>query len=66
MWASVGWGALSTFAGMLITRYGIQAGFLGYAVLAVPCVAVALSMEFNPIRARLAAAVRSAAPRLCV
>eukprot|EP00798_Chlamydomonas_sp_ICE-L_P016586 gene16586-22822_t len=46
LWGSVGWGLLSIPTGMLIQGFGCQACFIGYAALAVPCIPVALMLNY--------------------
>lgn len=41
LWASVSWGGLSTLAGAMNSKLGIQAGFLAYTVISVPCMFIA-------------------------
>ena len=45
LWASIGWGGLSTLSGYLISRYGIRLAFIIYGVLSVPCLFMATAFK---------------------
>lgn len=44
-WASVGQGVTCMLAGQLIQGHGLGMGFLGHALLAVPCLAAAIQLQ---------------------
>ncbi|GBF88640.1 hypothetical protein Rsub_01539 [Raphidocelis subcapitata] len=60
VWASIGWGGLSTVAGALISHTSVRAGMLAYVVLSAPNIFFAWLM--SPPRQASAAASASAVP----
>lgn len=48
VWASIGWGALSTVAGALVTRFGVRYGIVVYGLLCIPAVAAAWVLKPGP------------------
>jgi hypothetical protein len=48
VWASIGWGSLSTVAGALISHTSVRYGLLVYVAMSVPALAVALLLKPGP------------------
>ncbi|KAJ9531752.1 hypothetical protein QJQ45_021900 [Haematococcus lacustris] len=50
VWASISWGGLAPLAGWMVERYGLPAGFTGFALLALPAMAATCVLEYRPNR----------------
>ncbi|KAF6260687.1 major facilitator superfamily domain-containing protein [Scenedesmus sp. NREL 46B-D3] len=47
VWASIGWGAASLPAGLLISQAGIASGFMVFGLASIPLVCVASQLRYN-------------------
>ena len=66
MYGAIGWGSMSLVAGIVISHYGIYAGFTCYAVVAVVSVVPLLLLSMDVLQSKEAQSQLTARPTAAI
>ncbi len=47
MWASIGWGGLSYFGGLMLDRLGFGASYVTYGLMSMPCLVAIARLKYG-------------------
>lgn len=47
MWASIGWGGLSYFGGLMLDRLGFGASYVTYGLMSIPCLFAIARLKYG-------------------